>query len=332
MLLLLAIQAAAPQPAEIRTFGDWTIACDNGGRCTAAALQPAESEGYGVEYQLVRDAGPAGPVKITIAPAQASPATIVSVRVDGRRVASGRVGAQDGAVITGAEGLALARAMANGRRIKVMGPDGKVIDSRALTGSAAALRYADDRQRRAGTVTALAARGSVPATRVPAAPPLPRIVVPALPTGVAPLPPKAQLMRLGQAAECNRAERGDEPEAEAHRLDRDRTVLILSCGNGAYNFWSGIYLVERGRVRPAPFDVPTADVETTHGVMMLTMPDFDRGVLSSWHKGRGVGDCGTAADYAWDGTRFRLSREERMDECRGSLTLLPTWRAVVVRR
>jgi hypothetical protein len=49
--------------------------------------------------------------------------------------------------------------------------------------------------------------------------------------------------------------------------------------------------------------------------------------ISEWAKGRGIGDCGTAATYAWDRQSFRLVEQKEMSECRGTLELLTTYRA-----
>ncbi len=40
-------------------------------------------------------------------------------------------------------------------------------------------------------------------------------------------------------------------------------------------------------------------------------------VLSSFARGRGLGDCGVIADWAWDGGGFRLLGYTVMEECRG---------------
>ena len=38
MTILLAVSAwAGPEPVPPRTFGDWVVGCDNGGRCRAVA-------------------------------------------------------------------------------------------------------------------------------------------------------------------------------------------------------------------------------------------------------------------------------------------------------
>jgi len=57
--------------------------------------------------------------------------------------------------------------------------------------------------------------------------------------------------------------------------------------------------------------------------------DPDRRLLQEYAKGRGLGDCGSRADYAWDGTSFRLVHQEEMGECRGSLYYIPTWNVTV---
>jgi hypothetical protein len=39
--------------------------------------------------------------------------------------------------------------------------------------------------------------------------------------------------------------------------------------------------------------------------------------LSSFSKGRGLGDCGTAEDWGWDGQAFRLTLLRFMAHCFG---------------
>ena len=60
--------------------------------------------------------------------------------------------------------------------------------------------------------------------------------------------------------------------------------------------------------------------------------DQERGLLTSFSKGRGLGDCGTLSEYAWDGRAFRLVEQAEMGECRGSTDYITTWRARVVRK
>ena len=53
-------------------------------------------------------------------------------------------------------------------------------------------------------------------------------------------------------------------------------------------------------------------------------------VLSSYFKGRGMGDCGGATEWVWDGTRFRVILQKAMGECQGAIAWIPYYRARVV--
>lgn len=46
---------------------------------------------------------------------------------------------------------------------------------------------------------------------------------------------------------------------------------------------------------------------------------FDRSTmtLSTFSKGRGIGDCGSAEDWLWDGQTFRLALLRAMPHCKG---------------
>ena len=52
--------------------------------------------------------------------------------------------------------------------------------------------------------------------------------------------------------------------------------------------------------------------------------------MSSYFKGRGIGDCGAGTDWVWDGTRFRVVEERAMGECLGAIAWIPYYRARVV--
>jgi hypothetical protein len=101
------------------------------------------------------------------------------------------------------------------------------------------------------------------------------------------------------------------------------------CGNGAYNYFSSAYVVdERGRARPAPFDHAAGNIEGFDSLVNAAWVAETR-TLSTFGKGRGLGDCGTGQDYVWDGKRFRLVQQQAMPECRGSMDYIATWRATV---
>ena len=51
----------------------------------------------------------------------------------------------------------------------------------------------------------------------------------------------------------------------------------------------------------------------------LTSPDYDekRRTMASFHKGRGVGDCGSLGEWKWSGKEFRLTGFWRKPNCDG---------------
>jgi hypothetical protein len=80
----------------------------------------------------------------------------------------------------------------------------------------------------------------------------------------------------------------------------------------------------------ARFDLSPTSGEGDDPPMLVNAGwDTKQGLLTSFAKGRGLGDCGVGDDYAWDGSRFRLVRQIAMGECRGSTDYITTWRAVV---
>lgn len=67
-------------------------------------------------------------------------------------------------------------------------------------------------------------------------------------------------------------------------------------------------------------------------VPLLVNTHWAEGELSTYAKGRGIGDCGTAERFAWDGEMFRLIERREMNQCRGSPHWITVWRANAVRR
>lgn len=299
---------AAPKPSTIRTFGDWTVGCDNGGRCAMLSLIP-EGAATGTEttVALTRDPGAEGHYALSKASGRAARAT-----VDGRAIP----GTTD----------ALARAMANGTTLTVAGTQGRI----SLKGASAALRYIDAAQGRVGTTSATVARGT--ATAVPPAPALPVVRAIALRPHAGTLDPRqlATMRRLGQCEDMSGLDAPILAEAGPGTL-----IAALPCSAGAYNVIAALFVIRGGTVLPAATDAPAgfeatgADSQTP--VHSLINPNLSDGVLTSFAKGRGLGDCGLDQSFAWDGTRLRLVQQSEMPECRGNTDTITTWRARVAR-
>lgn len=335
LLLALAAAAAAPQPGEIETFRDWTVGCDNTRACKTVSLLPEDKfsdDIYGaLGVEVTRDAGPIAPVRLAF-DLQTQLNGEYVIAIDGRPVARQSIRANTQTVLfPAATTAALLAAMLRGQILALHDRSGKTVGRVSLAGLSASLRYIDDRQGRGGSTSALVAKGA--RTSAPLAATLPTVTVPP-PTRRAPrtLSPAAAARLIGdEAAVCDYA--GTNVKPEARRLDA-RTSLVLvnhPCGNGAYNFFSTAFLVdERGRATRARFDG-----ETGMGLAEdseLVNPGWENGELTTYSKGRGLGDCGSSSRFVWDGARFRMIELRAMGECRGSVNWIPVWRARVVRR
>lgn len=334
--LLLAGQAA-PQQGPIKSFGAWVVACDNAKRCEMTSIwpddsQPEEGSPYDrVSVSIDRAAGPAGVFTVEIQLAGNSGGDRVQVSTE-RGFSIAAVPKNDLLRFTGTDAARIIAAMVDGENLRI-GDATSVTGMASLKGSSAALRFIDAEQGRAGTVTAAVAKGAKPASAVPAAPALPRIAYVRPSGAAAPFTP-AMRKALDKASECGSVYEGGEgelPKAEAHALGGGKTLVLLPCGSGAYNFSTAPYILTPGGapVR-ARFDASPGMIAEGPPELVNASFDAKTGRLESYAKGRGLGDCGSAEAYVWDGTMFRLIEARSMPECRGSIDWLTTWRAEAV--
>ncbi|MDJ0275462.1 DUF1176 domain-containing protein [Sphingomonas sp. 2R-10] len=313
--------ATPPRPLPLARFGDWAVGCDNGGTCQTGSLMPEDGDAPALTLSIERGPGPDAPVAIRLR-SQATIALPLTAQVDGEAVARGGTARNEAIELTGAPAMALATRLATGRTLTLLDANGATVTTMPLKGASAALRWIDDRQGRAGTTGALVAKGSRPDTRP--APALPVVRAAAI-SGEAALLDPLLVTRMRKEAGCDE---DDLPEATTQTLDGPRTLAIVPCAQGAYNLLSALFVVERGTAVPAQFDQPVAGDPADDLVYNAT---FEDGILDTFAKGRGLGDCGVVQRYAWDGTRFRLIELREMAECRGNPDFIRTWSARVIR-
>jgi hypothetical protein len=334
LMFLFLAAAAGPQPAELKTFTDWTVGCDNGRACHAVALMPETWPEDGLTMSVRRgpEAGARPMIAFDIAPDTGA----AIVAADGKTLPLRLSADKDGMMaVPAADVLAVVAAIRRAGELELRKADGTKLGRVSLKGASAALLYIDAQQRRTGTVTALVRPGTRPAGAVPPPPALPKVAVPAASKRKVALS-DGQIAALRKRFKCTIDEVGGPDDEEVHALGAD-TLVLLACGSGAYNVSHvPIVVPAKGGVaasRPADFDA-TERWWREEGKPVLINGAFDpaTGELSSFSKGRGLGDCGTGRDYVWDGARFRLISQIDMDECRGSRDYISTWRATVVRR
>jgi hypothetical protein len=333
ILALIAAAAALPEPhpSPLRLFQDWIVGCDNGRACHAIALAP-ENGGDGATMTVRR--GPEAEARPEI-DFDLDGAAAAGLAADGRKLPVRLVRKSEGMGVAPGDAAAVIAALRSAHSLTLLDAKGQSLGDVSLAGASAALLYMDDRQQRIGTVTALARPGPAPARAIPAPPPLPVVRAAPAATGPAIALGAARVTALRREQKCAIDDVGGPDSVETYKLDAGRSLVLLACGSGAYNVSVMPLIADAGgggiRIAPAGFDAPQDWWD--HGRPMLINAEWDpkTRLLSAHNKGRGIGDCGTVQDYAWDGARFRLVRQEEMDVCRGSLDYIATWRARVVR-
>lgn len=330
----------AARPSTPQYFKSWAVGCDNVLRCEAVSLL-AEDSGQGesgssgtisVELQIVREGGPAGPLEIHARSVDPLPDRMRLV-ADGREIArlDSRNRPEPGT--DGAQALAAARTMANAVTIELLDRKKRRLAVISTEGLADSLRFMDARQGRAGSVTALVARGNQPASAVTPVPAVPRIrQVPSPDADSVQALALSEVQAARAIARCDASLAATEVK-ELYPLDAATSLVLLPCEAGAYNL-SVVPLLAKGvagarTMSIARFDHPPGFTGEPGKPPLVVNPLWDarRGVLSSLAKGRGVGDCGASEAYVWDGAMFRLVESRAMHVCRGASEWIRLWTA-----
>lgn len=337
MLIALLAAATLAQPSEVRTFQDWSVACDNGLACEAVALLPENAEGdvqweEWVTLTLRRGGGASDPPVLILQGYDGSPAALLA---DGHPLPVRFSESVDGMTVIGDERL-LVETLRTAHVLEVRNAAGASLGRISLAGASAAMLYMDDKQHRLDTVTALVRRGSRPASAVPAPPAVPQIRMAPPPADEALTIDTAVVAGFRRRFDCDEYDTREDSEFETMQIATGTTLVLVPCGSGAYNFSSVPVIARRrgGRIvtELAPFDRQWGLRSEGHPVLINADWDPDERRLREFSKARGLGDCGSRADYAWDGASFRLVHQEDMEECRGSIHYVTTWRAEAVGR
>jgi len=113
------------------------------------------------------------------------------------------------------------------------------------------------------------------------------------------------------------------------------TVAIRRCSNGRSRCGRTSRRPPPAEHHPAQLDARSGfeatSADTGTSVKSVINGEFKDGVLTSYARGRGLGDCDSRQSFVWDATRFRLSEQADMGECRGNIDYITTWRAKVIR-
>ncbi|MBU2134918.1 MAG: DUF1176 domain-containing protein [Alphaproteobacteria bacterium] len=321
----LAMSLGGGASADTGSFGDWAVVCDNVRNCTAMGFGELGEIGSSALIKVSREADPEAEPTISLITAGTRAAALRLV-VDGAApqglstVAATPI--QDDperrmSQLTSSQSRALLSVLANGRTLSLMEGQNPAA-AISLAGSSAALRFMDDRQKRAGTTSALVARGPRASSTVPAAP-QPPVVTPAPAVSQTRLPSRPPPALQAQLRDCDDdiLDLGIDPEVA--RLGEGRIFWGMVCSRGAYNVIYRLFLTNEagGDVRALELDYPGG--EATSELMNISYDPKTR-TLMNFDKGRGLGDCGALTQWVWTGQRFDVAHQTFMPECQGVMS------------
>jgi hypothetical protein len=97
-------------------------------------------------------------------------------------------------------------------------------------------------------------------------------------------------------------------------------LVEVPCWSAAYQAGSILFVVDPAAPAKARLlRFQAWDGKKLTSTFALTLPDYaaDKKMLRSFHKGRGVGDCGTIGEWTWAGSDFKLTGTWIKDACDG---------------
>ncbi|MDP1616374.1 DUF1176 domain-containing protein [Phenylobacterium sp.] len=308
--------------ADSGSFGAWSVVCDNARVCTAFGFGELGEMGSSGFLRVTRGAGPADAPVIDLVTAGTTD-TSLALAVDG--VTPRGLAAVPATLIeddperrltelTPEQSAALLAVLANGADLTLK--EGRnPATTISLSGSSAALRFMDDRQKRAGTTTALVARGPAPASSMSAPPALPQ-VTPAPRVGQDDLPGEPSAALKARLSECDEdiADLGIDPQVA--RLAAGKIFWGAVCSRGAYNVIYSLFLTDEAGGNVQALNVPYSDDERVAELMNISF-DAETQTLTNYEMGRGLGDCGAMNSWVWTGTEFVMTHQTLMPDCQG---------------
>lgn len=318
---------AAAEPVPLyRELRDWVVACDNQRRCQALSA-PADRGYSELRLNISRDPGQTGALQLILSYSGEGPAA--QLMLDGVEL-SDQLDPVDPD-----NGLLLRREGEGARELitTLRNADRLVLDqdedaSVSLSGLSASLLLMDSVQGRIGTRGALYKPGAAADEQVAQEPALPALR--AYP-GFVPMDDQERAA-IGSAVVAATREQWYDGSFEAprevlvHPLGKDEALVVMLLDCAAYNCEYALYRVARQpphAERPLQIEEPPL---AHSGLSGWVGYDEASGRLAYLMKGRGIGDCGEAGDWLFDGEKFQLAGYSAMPRCAGSPDWPRLWR------
>jgi len=346
---LISLSAHADQASDYaaKTFKDWTVACNNQRVCSASSLlapaddAPNADEISAVALTIERGAAADSPAKLSLIASgdeaweEKQVGEALGLDVGEQSFEFGKLTQQQVAdlkIDLPAEQVADVLAAAQkASTIKLL--IGSTEMDVSVSGLSASLLYMDEQQQRLDTPTALINKGNKNFTAS-----LPKIpsVTPIIQTDEAgeeladvqaEVLATARKLSLPAVKNCNaeRQAESEDTESMVALLDTKNYLIGLNCGSGAYNSTTLLLVAPKDHIEQAKLAQLDQGTDGDALLTGYTSYESSTGLLHNLYKSRGLGDCGTDADWAWTGKQFSLVRLNVMEECRGNMNFLNVW-------
>lgn len=329
-LVSAAAQSGAADFAEevplYRELRDWVVACDNQRRCQALSA-PADWGYSELHLVISRDAGPKGALRLALNYAGEGAARQLSLDGEDLSAMLDPVDADNGLLLWREDGAArrLIATLRNANRLQL---DADEDASVSLAGLSASLLLMDSVQGRIGTRGALHRPGDAADEQVP---------LPVVPPALRPYPGSAPMdaeerAAIGTAVVAATREQWHDDAFEAprevlvHPLGQDQALVVMLLDCAAYNCEYALYRVARQAPHAErPLQIEQPPLAHT-GLSGWVAYDEATGRLAYAMKSRGIGDCGEAGDWLFDGEQFQLAGYSAMPRCAGVADWPRLWR------
>ncbi|WP_336803752.1 DUF1176 domain-containing protein [Erwinia aphidicola] len=322
--LFLFAAALQAQPLQ-KTFSDWQITCNNLNSCEARSF-PGDN---GLAMTLERAAGNNAQAELRIDYGNRYSGELTggalrdNLLLDGRRLQLDlkHWDVEPHHLLTH-HAISIDEFLA-----QVMDADAIQLLYRAdatvsLHGLKAALLLMDEVQGRVNGASAWIKRGDRAAWDVPPVPALPQVAPPPRPPLALTHEETSGLIDFGtwrvnsDSCSLNPQRR----EVSVSPLNDEKALLLVSCEMGAYNTIDLAFEVTRSQPyvsKSVTLTLPFAPPEQSSKQLELVNADFDaaRGELLTYSKDRGLGDCGVATRWQYNGREFVLAEYAQESTC-----------------
>lgn len=298
-------QANTIQPIQF-SHNDWEIVCDNTRTCRAAGYQ-ADDDELTVSVLLTRKAGPNTETTAQLMIGDAIDDQLpnaVEMKINNQSYGKIKLDPNNVTPLSNSQRDALLNALPKTSRIEFI--HNQKIWHLSDSGAAAVLLKMDEAQGRLNTPGALIRKGTDDENKVLAEIPAPVIIkAPTLTATALTLAP--DIIKSIEASldygDCDYEDTTESSSLTIYPITEKFWLASRLCWLAAYNAGSNYWLINS----TAPYNpVLITDSGT----------DYDQGVISESHKGRGLGDCWSYKSWVWDGKSFVVSEESTTGMCK----------------